>query len=120
LEYVDVLFAWNDHLNTNLSLVGTFFGDEARAYLDGLYEDFKRVGQSVEAVVRTARAGEDTTGLAQRVASEFESREVGSLNDRVYKFGLLLMGQLRDGQVGRYAPHSIDSVVTDPKASPER
>src|SRR5687768_1913571 len=29
-EYVDVLFAWNDRLNTNLSLTGSFFGDEAR------------------------------------------------------------------------------------------
>ena len=41
-EYADVLFAWNDRLNTNLSLTGSFFGDEARAYLDQLYEDFKR------------------------------------------------------------------------------
>jgi hypothetical protein len=105
LEYLEVLFAWNDHLNTNLSLVGSYFGDEAREYLDGLYEDFKRVGQSVEAVVRAARAGEDTAELAKQVALEFEGRQVGSLNDRVYQFGLMMMGQLREGHVGRYAPN---------------
>ena len=111
-EYVDVLFAWNDHLNTNLSLVGALFGDEPRAYLDDLYETFKRVGQRVEDVVRAARAGEDSTELARRVSLEFEGRESGSLNDRVYQFGLMLMGQLRDGRVGRYAQHHSSPTVT--------
>ena len=114
-DYVDVLLEWNEHLNTNLALVGAFFGDTARVRLDGLYEDFKRVGQHVEAVVRASLAGEDTAELAQQVALEFEGREVGSLNDRVYRFGLLLMGQLRDGQVGRYAPHLASPTVTDSK-----
>lgn len=100
-----MLFAWNDRLNTNLSLTGSFFGDEARAYLDQLYEDFTRVGRDVETIVRSAQSGGDTTQDASRVASEFEGREVGSLNDRVYQFGLLLMSQLREGQVGRYAPN---------------
>jgi hypothetical protein len=103
--YVDILFAWNDRLNTNLSLVGSYFGDEARAYLDGLYEDYKRVGQGVEAVVRAARAGEATTGIADNVRVEFQGRQAGSLNDRVYQFGLMLMSQLREGQVGRSAPN---------------
>ena len=105
-EYLEVVFAWNDHLNTNLSLVGSHFGDEARADLEGLYDDFKRVGERVEAVVRGARAGEDTTGNANQLALEFEGREAGSLNDRVYQFGLTLMGQLREGDVGRYAPNT--------------
>lgn len=103
-EYVEILFAWNDRLNANLSLVGSYFGDVARAQLDGLYEEFKRVGREVETVVRAARAGEPTRDLAEAVAREFEGREAGSLNDRVYQFGLMLMGQLREGQVGRYAP----------------
>jgi hypothetical protein len=104
-DYVDVLFAWNDRLNTNLSLTGSFFGDDARAYLDELYEEFKRVGRAVEAVVRSAQSGGDTARDAGWVASEFEGRETGSLNDQVYQFGLLLMSQLREGQVGRYAPN---------------
>ncbi|TDO45091.1 hypothetical protein EV643_114236 [Kribbella sp. VKM Ac-2527] len=104
-EYVEVLFAWNDRLNTNLSLIGSHFGDEARVYLDRLYEDFKRVGQDVEAVVREARAGEETTRTASDIERKFEGREIGSLNDRVYQFGLMLMGQLRDGRVGQNAPN---------------
>jgi hypothetical protein len=114
-DYRDVLFAWNDHLNTNLSLVGSYFGDTARAYLDGLYEDFKRVGQDVEAVVRAVRGGSDPSEVAARVAAELDGREVGSLNDRVYQFGLILMGQLREGQVGRYAP---DRSTPRPAAAP--
>ena len=103
-EYVEVLFAWNDRLNTNLSLVGSHFGDDARANLHQLYEDFKRAGLGVETVVRAARASEDSSRTARVVAQEFEGREVGSLNDQVYQFGLVLMGQLRDGRVGRNAP----------------
>ena len=86
-EYVEVLFAWNDRLNTNLSLVGSHFGDDARAELDRLYEDFKRVGRGVETVVRAARASEDTTATADMVAREFEGREVGSLNDNGRRSG---------------------------------
>lgn len=114
LEYLEVLFSWNDRLNTNLSLVGSYFGDEARAYLDSLYEDFKRVGRSVEAAMRAAKAGEDTKQLVEDVALEFEGRQPGSLNDRVYQFVLMLMGQLREGQVGRYAPNkSLPRVSRD-------
>lgn len=114
--YVEVLFAWNDSLNTNLSLTGSYFGDDARAYLDHLYEDYKRVGRQIEAVVRAARAGTDTSGMAATVSGEFEGRDVGSLNFRVYEFGLMLMGQLRDGRVGRAAPNL--SVPLDSSATP--
>jgi hypothetical protein len=105
-EYIEVLFCWNDRLNTNLSLIGSYFGDEARVYLDGMYEDFQLIGQKVEAVVRAARGGEDTSRLASQLATEFEGREAGSLNDRVYEFGLMLMGQLREDRVGRSAPNT--------------
>ena len=112
-----MLFAWNDRLNTNLSLTGSFFGDEARAYLDQLYEDFTRVGRDVETIVRSAQSGGDTTQDASRVASEFEGREVGSLNDRVYQFGLLLMSQLREGQVGDM-PRTSPSLGEQPRSAP--
>jgi len=103
-QYVAVLFDWNDHLNTNLSVVGTYFGNKARGQLDGLYEDFKRVGRDVEDLVRGVTSGEPNPGLADRVGAELEGRDAGSLNDSVYQFGLLLMGRLRDGKVGRKAP----------------
>ena len=103
-QYVEVLFDWNDHLNTNLSVVGTYFGNRARGHLEGLYEDFKRVGGEVEDLVRGATRGEPDPGLADRVGAELEGRGADSLNDSVYQFGLLLLGRLRDGRVGRKAP----------------
>ena len=104
-EYVATLFDWNDRLNTNLSLVGSHFGDDARQELEHLYEAFKHVGRDVEMVVRAAKRGEDTTQRATSVEEQFEGRDPGSLNDRVYQFGLTMMGQLRDGSVGRNAPN---------------
>jgi hypothetical protein len=103
-DYVKILFAWNDQLNTNLSLVGTYFGDDARAVLEGLYEDFARIGRQVEAVVRAAESDTDDVHLHSQLGDQFEGRQAGSLNDRVYQFGLRLMTQLREGKVGRYAP----------------
>ena len=104
-DYDEVLYAWNDRLNTSLSVVGSHFGDQARADLEGLYEDFKRVGQQVEVAVRAARSGADASHIANETAVEFEGWAPGSLNDRVYQFGLMLNSLLREGQVGRYAPN---------------
>ena len=104
-EYVKVLFEWNDRLNTNLSLVGSHFGEDARADMEQLYGTFQQVGRDIEGVIRRALAGEDSAGDAARVGEQFEGREPGSLNDQVYQFGLTLMGQLRDGKVGRTAPN---------------
>ena len=104
-DYIEVLFQWNDRLNTNLSLTGSYFGDDARAYLEGLYQDFQRVGQEVEDLLRVERANEETGPVGRQVVGEFEGRHAGSLNDRVYQFGLMLMGQLREGRVGGKAPN---------------
>lgn len=106
-DYVAILFEWNDHLNTNLSLVGTYFGEGARAALDQLYEDFSRVGAKVEGMVRAARSGEDTRELGAELASEIEGWSPHSLNDHVYQFGVRLMSQLREGQVGQAAPDKL-------------
>lgn len=106
-DYISVLFEWNDHLNTNLSMIGTYFGGIARDALDQLYEDFRRVGAEVEVLVRAARIGETTTDRAATLASEFEGRHSGSLNDRVYQFGLRVMSQLCEGQVGQAAPDRL-------------
>jgi len=119
VEYVKVLFDWNDRLNTNLSLVGSHFGDDSRVELELLYEAFKRVGLDVEGVVRAASSGEDTTGRAATIAAQFEGREPGSLNDRVYRFGLTLMGQLRDGDVGRHAPN-LPRHTRSPRGDPHQ
>ena len=39
------------------------------------------------------------------VTKEFEGG-TGTLNDEVYQFGLMLMGQLRDDEIGRRAPNT--------------
>lgn len=106
-DYVELLYEWHDHLNTNLSLIGTYFGGSARDSLDQLYEDFRRVGVEVQALVRAARSGEDATKRGAALAYEFERRSAGSLNGRVHSFGVTLMGQLREGQVGRAAPDKL-------------
>src|SRR5258705_8171849 len=80
-DYVDVLIAWNESLNVNLSLAGSLFGDDARARLDGLYEEFKHVGTKIEGIVRTAKTGADTTQAGAELEAEFEGRNGGSLND---------------------------------------
>jgi hypothetical protein len=103
-EYVEVLREWNDALNTNLALVGTYFGVTARERLDGLYEQFAGVGREIEDAVRVARAGGEVSDLADSIGSAFDGGTRGSLNDNVYTFGSLLMSQLRDGLVGRRAP----------------
>lgn len=81
-----------------------YFGDEARDRLDALYEDYRRVGNLVETAVRRAQAVGSIAELDDQTTRGLVGREQGSLNDRVYRFGLMLMGQLRDGMVGRYAP----------------
>lgn len=106
-DYVAILFEWNDHLNSNLALVGTYFGESARAALDRLYDDFSRLGVKVEALARAARSGEDTREGGARLASEFEGWSPDSLNDHVYQFGVRLMSQLRDGQVGQASPDRL-------------
>lgn len=113
VEYLEVLFAWNDQLNTNLSLVGAYFGDDVRALLEGLYADFARVGSEVEAVVRAARSGNENLDLNAHLEEQFEGRQPDSLNDRVYGFGLILMSRLREGKVGRYAPNKACPVHDD-------
>ena len=117
-EYDEVIIAWNERLNMNLSLVGSHFGDEARADLEGLYEDFRRVGLRVEAAVRMARDGGNPARMAAEVEGEFEGRDPGSLNDRVYQFGLMLMGQIREGTVGRYAPNKPTPRLGDKLSAP--
>ena len=48
-EYDAILYEWNDNLNLNLALIGTYFGETARDWLDGqIYEDYKQVGTKLE------------------------------------------------------------------------
>ncbi len=106
-EYNNVLYEWNDRLNVNLALVGSYFGPAAREYLYFLYERFRAVGQQLENAVRTVRSGNDVSAALEKLDPEFEGWKAGSLNQRVYLLGLAMMSQLREGQVGRSAPDKL-------------
>lgn len=103
-EYNGVLYEWNDRLNANLALVATHFGGSASEYLFALYEDFRRVGRSLEAAVVAERAGEPLPVDLDVLDGEFEGWVDGSLNQRVYLLGSTLTAQLRDGRIGHAAP----------------
>ncbi len=102
-DYDDILYQWNDALNTNLAVVGSHFGEAVRTYLDLLYDHYAEVGQELERGLRAARRGEDLTDFA-RLGGEFEGGTPGSLNSKVYRLVFTMMSQLRDGLVGRAAP----------------
>jgi hypothetical protein len=102
-EYDAVLYEWNDSLNLNLALMGAYFGEGARDWLDfELYEQFKQVGAELEDYyVRNARGSEVEHNLAQIKA------DLDSLGSQVYQLGVFMMTQLRDGAVGRTAPDRV-------------
>jgi hypothetical protein len=57
-EHDEVLYEWNDKLRLNLSLVGAYFGDSAREYLNAnIYEPFEKTGSELEQVYRQVTHG---------------------------------------------------------------
>lgn len=102
-DYDDVLYEWNDTLNTNLAVIGSHFGEAARAYLDLLYDDFRRVGRELERGLQAALRGDQLHGF-QDLDSEFEGSDQRTLNNSVYLLVLAMTSQLREGVVGRAAP----------------
>lgn len=105
-DYNDVLYEWNDRLNSNLALLGSHFGPAAREYLYLLYEDFRRVGAQLETAARQARHGTTVFRELDGIDLEFEAGPE-TLNSRVYRLGLAMMTQLREGLVGRSAPDKL-------------
>jgi hypothetical protein len=104
-EYDDVLYEWNDVLNLNLALMGTYFGERARKQLGfTLYEHFEKVGAALENCYdRSVQGGEVECNLAEIKG------ELDSLEKQVYELGLFMMTRLRDGDVGRTAPDRLDA-----------
>lgn len=104
-EYDAVLYEWNDGLNLNLALMGTYFGEGARNWLDfKLYEQFKRVGAELEDYYRLSARGDS----AERSLAEIKAG-LDALGNQVYQLGVFMMIQLRDGDVGRKAPDRLDA-----------
>lgn len=107
-DYVAVLYEWNDTLNLNLVLVGTYFGDSARRWLDErIYVSFRELGLRLEGRYRNLGAETRTPHDDADIERLF-----AMLNDEVYRFGLLMMTRLRDGMVGRSAPDRASSDET--------
>jgi hypothetical protein len=105
-EYNEVLYEWNDRLNSNLALLRSHFGPAAREYLYLLYEDFARVGAQLETAARQARHGKNVAQELDGIDLEFAAGPE-TLSSRVYRLGLAMMAQLREGVVGRRAPDKL-------------
>jgi hypothetical protein len=103
-EYDQILYEWNDNLNVHLSAVGTHFGAAARGYLDESYERYRTLGTRLERCIGQVRQGGEVLSDLREIDVEFEGWKADSLNHRNYTLGLAMMGQLRDGTVGRKAP----------------
>jgi hypothetical protein len=101
-DYNVVLYEWNDNLNINLALIGTYFGKSARDWLsERVYLAYQHVGEQVQSFYRSAIAGTSTSTDAFK---ELEGNLWG-LNDDVYRLNVFMMTQLRGGEVGRRAPY---------------
>lgn len=98
-DYDAVLYEWNDRLNLNLALVGTYFGQSARVYLhDNIYESFKSVGSELEQAYREIQKPNAQYRFPKLL------KQIDQLNYYVYRLGVFMMIQLRGGHVGRSAP----------------
>jgi len=109
-DYDSLLYEWNDQLNLNLALIGTYFGYTARDWLHlEIYEAYQVVGVELEAfyqqIIHKKPVMIDTAEI---------ELHLNSLNDQVYRLGIFMMTQLRGGHVGRAAPRPIL-----PNAAPE-
>ena len=102
-EYDAVLYEWNDHLNLNLPLIGTYFGETARVWPDQkIYESYRQAGVELEVVYRSLTSHADS----EVSLSDIED-QLTLLNDQVYRLGVFMMTQLRGGYVGRTAPETL-------------
>jgi hypothetical protein len=111
-DYDLVLFEWNDRLNMNLALVGTYFGESARRYLDAtVYESFKEAGGRLEQAYRAVGQGASSQGSAQNIHLEELRNQLDQLNNQIYQLGVFMMTQLREGKVGRSAPNPLRASV---------
>jgi hypothetical protein len=99
--YDEVLFEWNDALNGNLAVIGTFFGEPARRFLDHeVYEAFAASGRCLENLYRA---------LASEGAVELGDCGLQRLNDLVYRLVSYMTSHLRDGTVGRQVAEAMPS-----------
>jgi hypothetical protein len=108
-DYDTALFAWNDRMNFNLALIGTYFGDGARDWLGArVYLAFQELGAALEALLHVQQR-EDTDGTATEDLIHQLEAQFTQLNDDAYALGLFMSTLLREGRVGRAAPRPIET-----------
>lgn len=100
-DYDQVLYEWNDSLNVNIALVGTYFGQRARDWLERAYETYQEGGAQLEDAYREAARGSQPAGL------DGLGVRLAELDGIAYRFSVLMMAQLRDGTVGGRAPQPL-------------
>jgi hypothetical protein len=98
--YDAVLYEWNDRLNVNLAMVGTYFGEQARDWLEQAYETYKSVGIELETAFRERPQGP---------ALDTVRNSLAELDSVAYRLTLLLTTHLREGTVGRAADQPVPS-----------
>jgi len=100
-DYDRILYEWNDALNVNLAMIGTYFGQHARDSLAQAYEIYRDVGSELEIAYRAA------ADEMQPVRLDELNRQLEMLNDTAYRISLFMMTQLREGNVGRHAEQPV-------------
>ena len=98
--YDEILIEWNDGLNGHLAVIGTYFGENARAFLDDeIYPSFAASGDRLEQAYRELANGTADTQIG--------NCGLERLNDLVYRVVSYMTSHLRDGSVGHCAPEPI-------------
>ncbi len=103
-DYDEVLYEWNDKLNVNLALIGTYFGKLAHAYLNFVYQSFKDTGNDLEEAYRAVNQPSNAYSGFSKLLHQLDQ-----LNQQVYGLGAFMMTQLRGGEIGRRAPEPLSA-----------
>lgn len=102
-DYDSLLYEWNDQLNLNLALIGSYFGQAARDWLHyEVFELCQTVGSELEVFYRHVINDAPLTANVDDIESH-----LSILNEQVYRLGVFMMTQLRGGYVGRSAPQPV-------------
>lgn len=93
VRYREVLDEWNDNLNRNLALAVRYFGGDAHARLQDLYERFSAAGRQIETRIREY----DRDGQASTAAV---LDELNGLDIAIYELNVSLIGAMQRGELG--------------------
>jgi hypothetical protein len=105
-DYDCVLYEYNDRLNVNLSLMGTYFGAKSHSWLESrIYDSFVAAGMGLTRATKAV--------LSQKASApkDLESARLRlkDLNKEIFQLNLYMMSRLRDGRVGREADAPLDA-----------